>query len=84
MQYLISIAFLIILSGCGTNLRLTPHVPDFQLKEVRKYTPISEKNQYTKFDKLLPLDAVDSMYCFPKEEVSALVQEWKRRRQAPK
>lgn len=79
MKCLVLSSLFLIVTGCGTNLSLTPFVPDFQLNETRKYTPISERQQSTRFEKTVPLETVSGMYCFPKEEVAALVKEWRRR-----
>lgn len=68
------------LVSCSNDRRLTPSVPDFQLNEVRKYNSLTRDNtELNKDPKLLPLNAVDGMYCFPKEEIALLVKDWKER-----
>lgn len=77
-----AILSLVFLVSCSSDIKLTPHVPDFTLNETRKYKPVSEKNQdIGDTPELLSLESVDGMYCFPKEEVAMLIDEWNRRKQ---
>lgn len=70
---------LVFLASCNDKVKLTPHVPDFQLEEVRKYNTLSKKNSDPGNNpKLLPLEAVDGMYCFPKEEIAVVIDEWRK------
>lgn len=70
---------LVFLASCNDKVKLTPHVPDFQLEEVRKYNTLSKKNSDPGNNpKLLPLEAVDGMYCFPKEEIAVVIKEWEK------
>lgn len=65
--------------SCAENRKLTLHVPDFQLGETRQYNTITKKNtELTKNPKLVPLERVDGMFCFPKDEITLLIQDWRR------
>ena len=79
LRLVLSITILILIS-CSNDRSLTPNVPDFQLNEVRKYNSLTRYNtELNKDPKLLPLSAVDGMYCFPKEEIALLIKDWKER-----
>lgn len=66
------------------EVELTPHVPDFQLNETRVYTKITKSQTTIKFDRVEPLVYADGMYCFPKEQVVYMLEEWDREKSRSK